>query len=68
MVQENARYIDIINNTIARWMPEIHATLHLSAAQRTVMAALGENPDDVLNFGMSSLRKKLKAIGLTQGF
>jgi ribonucleoside-diphosphate reductase beta chain len=68
MVQENTRYIDIISNTIARWMPEIHTTLHLSAAQRTGMASLGENPDDVLNFGMSSLRKKLKAIGITHDF
>jgi len=49
-------------------MPEIHATLYGSDAQRTVMASLGEDPDDVLNFGLNSLHKKLKVIGITPDF
>jgi ribonucleoside-diphosphate reductase beta chain len=68
MVQENASYTDVIRNTIARWMPQIHKTLYLPEPQRQVLAAFGEDPNDIMNFGMNSLRKKLKVIGVTHNF
>jgi ribonucleoside-diphosphate reductase beta chain len=68
MVQQNPAYADVIRNTIARWMPQIHETLYLSELQRAVLVAFDEDPDDVINFGMNSLRKKLKVIGVTHNF
>jgi ribonucleoside-diphosphate reductase beta chain len=68
MVLQNPAYADVIRNTIARWMPQIHETLYLSEIQRTVLAAFDEDPDDIINFGMNSLRKKLKVIGVTHNF
>ena len=68
MLQQNPAYADIIRSTIARWMPQIHETLYLSEFQRAVLVAFQEDPDDVINFGMNSLRKKLKVIGVTYNF
>lgn len=68
MVQQNPAYADVIRNTIARWMPQIHETLYLSELQRAVLVAFEEDPDDIINFGMNSLRKKLKVIGVTHNF
>lgn len=67
-VQQHPEYANVISDTIARWMPQIHETLYLSEVQRTVLAAFGENPDDIINFGMNSLRKKLKIIGVKHTF
>lgn len=68
MVQQNPAYAETIRNTIARWMPQIQETLYLSELQRAVLTAFGEDPDDVMNFGMNSLHKKLKVIGVTHSF
>ena len=68
MVQENASFADVIRNTITRWMPQIQQTLYLAEPQRQVLVAFGEDPDDIINFGMNSLRKKLKVIGVTHNF
>jgi ribonucleoside-diphosphate reductase beta chain len=67
-VQQDQANADIIRNTIARWLPQIHETLYLPDVQRAVLTAFGEDPDDVINFGMSSLRKKLKVIGVKHDF
>ncbi|GAC1566364.1 MAG: hypothetical protein NVS3B14_08040 [Ktedonobacteraceae bacterium] len=68
MVQQNPAYAEVIRNTIASWMPQIHETLYLSELQRAVLVAFGEDPDDIINFGMNSLRKKLKVIGVSHDF
>jgi len=57
-------YAEVIHNTIIRWMPQIHATLHLTQFQRSLMASIGSDPDDMITFGMNSLRKKLRVIGV----
>jgi ribonucleoside-diphosphate reductase beta chain len=49
-------------------MPQIHETLYLSEPQRAVLTFLGEDPNDIINFGMNSLRKKLKVIGVKHNF
>ncbi len=67
-VQQDSAYINVIRNTIARWMPQIHETLYLSEPQRAVLTFLGEDPNDIINFGMNSLRKKLKVIGVKHNF
>jgi ribonucleoside-diphosphate reductase beta chain len=68
MVQQNPAYADVIRNTISRWMPQIHETLYLSEFQRALLASFGEDPDEIMNFGMNSLRKKLKVIGVAHNF
>jgi ribonucleoside-diphosphate reductase beta chain len=68
MVQEQPAYADVIRNTITRWMPQIHETLYLSDFQRALLASFGEDPDEIIRFGMNSLRKKLKVIGLSADF
>jgi ribonucleoside-diphosphate reductase beta chain len=68
MVQQNQAYADVIRNTISRWMPQIHETLYLSEFQRVLLTSFGEDPDEVMNFGMNSLRKKLKVIGVAHNF
>ncbi len=66
--QQDSAYTNVIRNTIARWMPQIHETLYLSEPQRAVLTFLGEDPNDIINFGMNSLRKKLKVIGVKHNF
>ena len=68
MVQQDQAHAGTIRNTIARWLPQIRETLYLSEMQRAVLTAFGEDPNDVINFGMSSLRKKLKVIGVKHNF
>ena len=68
MVQQSPAYGDVIHNTIERWMPQIHSTLHLSEFTRQILTAFGEDPNEVENFGMHSLRKKLKVIGIEHNF
>jgi len=68
MVQQNAAYADVIRNTITRWMPQIRETLYLSEFQRALLVSFGEDPDEITEFGMSSLRKKLKVIGVAHQF
>src|SRR5947209_3024372 len=67
-VQQNPSHAAIIRDTIARWMPQIHQTLYLPEVQRMVLTAFGEDPNDIINFGMNSLRKKLKVIGVKHDF
>lgn len=67
-VQQNPSHAAIIRNTIARWIPQIHQTLYLPEMQRMVLTAFGEDPNDIINFGMNSLRKKLKVIGVKHDF
>ena len=67
-VQQDPSHAAIIRNTIARWMPQIHQTLYLPEMQRVVLTAFGEDPNDIINFGMNSLRKKLKVIGVKHDF
>lgn len=68
MVQQSPTYADVIRDTIRNWMPRIHEILYLSEFQRGLTAALGEDPDEIINFGMASLRKKLKVIGIEHDF
>lgn len=69
MVRQDGRYAEIIRATIARWMPDIHETLYMPEVNRLVLAnVFGEDPDDIINFGMNSLRKKLKVIGIEHNF
>ncbi len=68
MVQQNPDLVDIIRNTISRWMPQMKETLHLPEPQRAALMFFGEDPDDVMHFGMNSLRKKLKVIGVSHEF
>lgn len=67
-VQQNPAYGTVIRDTIARWLPQIHETLYLPEMQRAVLTAFGEDPNDIINFGMNSLRKKLKVIGIQHNF
>lgn len=67
-VQQDPSHAAIIRNTIARWLPQIHQTLYLPEMQRAVLSAFGEDPNDISNFGMNSLRKKLKVIGVKHDF
>jgi len=67
-VQQNLAYATVIHDTIAKWLPQIHETLYLSEMQRTVLTTFGEDPNDIINFGMNSLRKKLKVIGIQHNF
>jgi ribonucleoside-diphosphate reductase beta chain len=64
IVARHPRYAEVIHTTIIRWMPQIHATLHLTEFQRSLMVSIGSDPDDMITFGMNSLRKKLKVIGV----
>ena len=68
MVQQSPVRGDVIRNTIERWMPQIRSTLHLSEMTRQILTAFGEDPDEIENFGMQSLRKKLKVIGVEHTF
>jgi len=69
MVQQDRRYADIIRDTITRWMPDVRETLYQPEVNRMVLAnVFGEDPDDIINFGMNSLRKKLKVIGVEHSF
>ena len=67
-VQQNPAYADVIRDTITKWFPQIQETLYLAEVQRAVLTAFGEDPNDILNFGMNSLRKKLKVIGIQHNF
>ena len=64
MVSNNRIHAEIIHNTIARWMPQIRATLYLTELQRAVMVSIGDDPDDMVTFVMNSLSKKLEVIGV----
>lgn len=68
MVQQHPAYADVIRDTITRWMPQIQEILHLSEFQRALLVSFGEDPDDIINFGMNALRKKLKVIGVSHNF
>ncbi|MDQ6660094.1 MAG: hypothetical protein M3Z24_03920, partial [Chloroflexota bacterium] len=68
MVQQDRAYADVIRNTMMRWMPQIKETLYLSEFQRALMLTLEEDPDEIYNFGMNSLRKKLRVIGVPHDF
>jgi ribonucleoside-diphosphate reductase beta chain len=68
MVQQDPAYAEIIRRTIERWMPQMRETMYLTEPQRAVLISFGEDPDDVINFGMNSLRKKLKVIGVAHQF
>ncbi len=64
MVQGHQEYAKVIHNTVMRWMPQIHSTLSLTKMQRALLTTFGEDPDEMKNFALNSLQKKLKAIGL----
>src|SRR5258708_7598139 len=64
IVAKHPIYAEVIHNTIARWMPQIRATLSLTEFQRAFIASVGNDPDDGVTFGINSLRKKLKVIGV----
>ncbi len=64
MLQQDTSYSKAITRTLDRWMPSLKETLRLTEVQRALTASLGEEPDDVINFGLNSLRKKLRVIGL----
>jgi ribonucleoside-diphosphate reductase beta chain len=68
MVQQDSPYAEVIRRTIERWMPQMRETMYLTELQRAALISFGEDPDDVINFGMNSLRKKLKVIGVTHQF
>jgi ribonucleoside-diphosphate reductase beta chain len=68
MVQENPAYAEVIRETIQKWMPQIHDILYLSDFQRALLVSFGEDPDELINFGMNSLHKKLKVIGVPSDF
>jgi len=69
MVQQDSAYAEVIRNTIQCWMPQMHEILYLSEFQRATLASsFNEDPDDVIKFGMNSLRKKLKVIGIAHNF
>src|SRR5579863_5177048 len=69
IVQQDRHYADIIRETIARWLPDVQHTMHQPETTRQVlMNVFGEDPDDIINFGMNSLRKKLKVIGVEHTF
>ena len=69
MVRQDHHYADIIRETIARWLPDVQNTMHQPETTRQVlMNVFGEDPDDIINFGMNSLRKKLKVIGIEHDF
>lgn len=65
MVQQDSRYADIIRETLTRWLPDVQETLRQPEMVRAVLQnVFGEDPDDIINFGMNSLRKKLRVIGV----
>ncbi|HVB62317.1 MAG TPA: ribonucleotide-diphosphate reductase subunit beta [Ktedonobacteraceae bacterium] len=69
MVQQDRHYADVIRETIARWLPDVQNTMQQPEATRQVLLnVFGEDPDDIINFGMNSLRKKLKVIGVEHNF
>lgn len=69
MVQQDRRYANIIRETLARWLPDVQETLHQPEPVRQVLLNIfNEDPDDIMNFGMNSLRKKLKVIGVEHDF
>lgn len=68
MVQQDPPYAEVIRRTIERWMPQMRETMYLTELQRAALISFGEDPDDVINFGMNSLRKKLKVIGVAHQF
>ncbi len=68
MVQQDPAYAEVVRRTIERWMPQMRETMYLTELQRAALISFGEDPDDVINFGMNSLRKKLKVIGVTHQF
>lgn len=68
MVQQDSAYAEVIRRTIERWMPQMRETMYLTELQRAVLISFGEDPNDVINFGMNSLRKKLKVIGVVHQF
>jgi len=66
MIQQDRHYADVVAATIQKHMPTVRTTLHLQEADREIMRQLGEDPDDIMRYGMDSLRKKLKVMGLPQ--
>jgi len=68
MVQQDHAYAEVIRRTIERWMPQMRETMYLTGLQRATLVSFGEDPDEILNFGMNSLRKKLKVIGVIHQF
>ncbi|MGB8348353.1 MAG: ribonucleotide-diphosphate reductase subunit beta [Ktedonobacteraceae bacterium] len=69
MVLQDRHYADVIRETIARWLPDVQNTMQQPEATRQVLLnVFGEDPDDIINFGMNSLRKKLKVIGVEHNF
>jgi ribonucleoside-diphosphate reductase beta chain len=68
MVRQDPAYAEVIRRTIERWMPQMRETMYLTELQRAALISFDEDPDDVINFGMNSLRKKLKVIGVAHQF
>ncbi len=64
IVAKHPIYAEVIHNTIARWMPQIRGTLSLTEFQRAFIASVGNDPDHAVTFGINSLRKKLRVIGI----
>jgi ribonucleoside-diphosphate reductase beta chain len=64
IVAKQPIYAEVIHNTIARWMPQIRGTLSLTEFQRAFIASVGNDPDRTVTFGINSLRKKLRVIGI----
>lgn len=64
MIQEHSAHAERIQQTVLRWLPALREVLSLTELQRLLLTSLGEDPDDVLTFGLHSLRKKLKVIGV----
>jgi ribonucleoside-diphosphate reductase beta chain len=66
MIQQDRHYADVVVSTIQKHLPTVRQTLYLQEVDRELMRQLGEDPDDVMRYGMDSLRKKLKVMGLPQ--
>jgi ribonucleoside-diphosphate reductase beta chain len=66
MIQQDRHYADVVVQTIQKHLPVVRETLYLREGDREVLRQLGEDPDEITRYGMDSLRKKLKVMGLPQ--
>lgn len=66
MMQQDPHYVALVTRTIQKHLPTVRETLYLPEGDRELMRQLGEDPDSIITYGMASLRKKLKVMGLPQ--